>query len=106
MNFIFYRLPLPFYRRQTPVSIPTAPFMDGEAHSDIWVQGLLIYAKCTTSLGSCHSLHTLSRCDFAVIRFRRAIGNPLNPLPWKACLAMSHDMSEHLGSELKYITQN
>lgn len=33
-------------------------------------------------------------------------GNPWNPLPWKTCLAVSHEMSEQLGTGLKSVTQN
>lgn len=33
-------------------------------------------------------------------------GDPQNPLPWKTCLAVSHEMSEQLGTELKSVTQN
>ena len=33
-------------------------------------------------------------------------GNPINPLPWTTCLAVSHEVSEELGTELKSVTQN
>lgn len=97
---VFFSLSI---ERQSPPQHP--PFTeDRHAVSDTQGQGLLLCSEWATSPGSSTPYTCFLERMVLSLALDVLSGNPINPFPWKVCLAVSHEVSGQLGTVS--ITQN